>query len=95
MERFSTTALTKYWAIHLSIAWSARLGCMANTRCTQERYTDKAVYKALTAIAGMRVDYHNLGGWQASPRLSLKYNLSSETRCVFLLAEGGVRPTSS
>jgi outer membrane receptor for ferrienterochelin and colicin len=30
----------------------------------------------LTAIVALRVDHHSLGGWQASPRVNLKYNLS-------------------
>jgi outer membrane receptor for ferrienterochelin and colicin len=29
-----------------------------------------------TAIVGLRVDHHSLGGWQASPRVNIKYNLS-------------------
>ena len=33
-----------------------------------------APYRAFTAIVGLRVDEHNLGGTQISPRVNLKYN---------------------
>ena len=33
-----------------------------------------ATYRAFTAIVGLRIDEHNLGGRQVSPRLNIKYN---------------------
>jgi outer membrane receptor protein involved in Fe transport len=33
----------------------------------------------LTTVSGVRLDYHNLFGWQFSPRLHLKYLLTQET----------------
>ncbi|NJC25337.1 TonB-dependent receptor [Neolewinella antarctica] len=37
-----------------------------------------APYRAFTAIVGLRVEEHNLGGTQISPRLNLKYNPSEQ-----------------
>ena len=36
-------------------------------------------FKAFTALLGLRVDEHNLGGTQVSPRLNLKYNPGERT----------------
>ena len=33
----------------------------------------------LTAVLGFRADYHNLYGWQLTPRLNLKYDLTPST----------------
>jgi outer membrane receptor for ferrienterochelin and colicins len=33
----------------------------------------------LTAVTGARIDYHNLFGWEFSPRMHLKYLLTQET----------------
>lgn len=40
----------------------------------------------LTVVAGLRADYHNLYGWQATPRLNLKYDAAKNT--VLRLAGG-------
>ncbi|OAV44551.1 hypothetical protein A3850_008630 [Lewinella sp. 4G2] len=37
-----------------------------------------APYRAFTLIAGLRVEEHNLGGTQISPRLNVKYNPSEQ-----------------
>ena len=40
----------------------------------------------LTVVAGLRADYHNLYGWQATPRLNIKYDAAKNT--VLRLAAG-------
>ena len=47
-------------------------------------------FAAVTAILGLRVDHHNLGGTQVSPRLNVRYN-SSETTAWRLSAGRGWR----
>jgi outer membrane receptor for ferrienterochelin and colicins len=44
----------------------------------------------LTAVLGLRTDYHNLYGWQVTPRLNLKYDLRPAT-ALRLSAGRGLR----
>ncbi|MEL6355923.1 MAG: TonB-dependent receptor, partial [Bacteroidota bacterium] len=50
------------------------------------QYDPAKPYRAFTAIVSLRLDHHNLGGWQASPRVNVKYNPSENT--AFRLSAG-------
>ncbi len=44
--------------------------------------------KKFTAIAGLRVDYHNEYGWLTTPRLHLKYDFNPKTNLRFSAGSG-------
>ena len=44
--------------------------------------------KKFTAIAGVRLDYHNEYGWIATPRLHLKYDFTPKTNLRFSAGSG-------
>ncbi len=50
------------------------LGATGEYTFRWEESREGASFRALTAIVGLRVDRHNLGGTQLSPRLNVKYN---------------------
>lgn len=66
------------------------LGAYGEYTFLWEQFKADRPYRAFTAIASLRADRHNLGGFQASPRLNLKYNFS-ENNAVRLSAGRGWR----
>lgn len=55
------------------------LGATGEYTFNWEESRQGADYRAVTAIFGLRVDEHNLGGTQVSPRLNVKYNPNERT----------------
>lgn len=66
------------------------LGATGEYTFRWEESREGASFRALTAIVGLRVDRHNLGGTQLSPRLNVKYN-ATERSAIRLSAGRGWR----
>lgn len=58
-----------------------------------ESWNPDRPYRAVTIIAGLRADRHNLGGVQFSPRLNLKYNPAEKTALRLSAGRGWRSPS--
>ncbi|MEL7163711.1 MAG: TonB-dependent receptor, partial [Bacteroidota bacterium] len=57
-----------------------------------EASEEGAAYRAFTVILALRADRHNLGGYQLSPRLNVKYNPSERTALRASIGRGWRSP---
>ena len=57
-----------------------------------EESREGAAFRALTVVAGLRADHHNLGGLQLSPRLNAKYNPDDKSAVRLSVGRGWRSP---
>ncbi|WP_173021417.1 TonB-dependent siderophore receptor [Lewinella sp. W8] len=57
-----------------------------------EESREGASFRSLSAILSLRADHHNLGGWQWSPRVNLKYSPGEQSAIRFSAGRGWRSP---